>query len=171
MLHQFLFCFSSRGVCAGLALPPGLSSCFSTSAEGICRALSPSSAGLGPAMRGLCCISNSDPSLSSPCSRLPQLGMCRGSTGACLVALILSAESLSVSLLLFHFPFLPLRPWGCRAGQKLLCQPSSRLKSPGECGVHGCCFPGLCPAGPQGFFCLDQNKFPVGKPVDSRGTF
>lgn len=98
----------AHGVCEGPALPSGLSSCFSTSAEGICRARIPNSARLGPAMRGLCCISSLNPSLSSPCCRLPQVGMCRGSTEAWLVALILYAESLSVSLLLFHFPFLPL---------------------------------------------------------------
>lgn len=135
----------------GLALPSGLSSCFSTSAEGICRAPTPNSTRSGPAMRGLCCISNSNPSLNSPCSSLPELGMCRGSTESWLVALILYAESLSVSLLLFHFPFLPLRPWGCRAGQKLLCQPRSRLKSPrGVWSPGDAALPGLCPAGPQG---------------------
>lgn len=104
------FCFVLAHVVfvKGLALLSGLSSCFSTSAEGIFRARIPNSARLGLAVRGLCCISSLNPSLNLPCSRLPQLGMCRGSTEAWLVALILYAESLSVSLLLFHFPFLHL---------------------------------------------------------------
>lgn len=63
-----------------------------------------------------------------PFSSLPQLGMCRGSPGAWLVALILRAESPSLSLLLFHFPFLPLRAWGSGAGQRWLCQPSSSVQ-------------------------------------------
>lgn len=148
----------------GLALPSGLSSCFSTSAEGICRAPTPKSTRLGPAVRGLRCISNSNPSLNSPCSSLPQLGMCRGSTEAWLVALILSAESLSVSPLLFHFPFLPLRPWGCRAGQELLCQPQGSVES------WGCFSSRAVSCRPPGNR-LDQNKFPVWEPVDKRRTF